>query len=202
MDMKTALKNAEVKTTPAETLVTPAPLPTETPRKTASLGEALPMLEGNTPDKNELPAGDGDIDRLFTSVRFVHVSGDVYARERDRRGKEAVVTGFSRKVAEVQIELAGTGIYTPGTISIVQGKNEPDAHLEMSVGVWNPDTRKSSIQCATPATKERFQDWKDKTCAEFLKQCEEAGIDLTAPIVKKHANALKINLIASAPVNK
>jgi hypothetical protein len=181
----------------AEPTPTPAPVPAK-----VSMGEALPMLEGNKPEKDDLPAGDGDIDRLFTSVRFVHVSGDIYARERDRRGKESITVGFSRKVAEVQIELAGTGIYTPGTISIVQAKGEADAHLEMSVGVWNPDTRKSSIQCATAATKERFQAWKDKTCGEFLQQCNDAGIDLAAPVVKQHANTLKINLLASAPASK
>lgn len=148
-------------------------------------------------DKDARPDGDGDFDRLFTRVIFVPVSGDIYARERDRRGKASVTVGYSRKVADVQIELAGSGAYTPGTISMVQGINEKNSHLEMSVGVWNPDTRKSSILCATQATKDRFIAWKDKACAKFIKHCEENGIDLAAPVAERsHSNSVGVNLLA------
>lgn len=148
--------------------------------------------------KDALPIGSGDFDSLFSSVRFSLVSGDVYARERERRNKPSLVTGYSRKVADCQIELAGTGVYTPGTISVVQGVSEKQGHLEMSVGVFNPETRKSSFTCADASTKDRFQQWKDRTCAKFAAECTAAGIDLSAPAAaKEHANTVSVNLLAN-----
>lgn len=158
-------------------------------------GDALlPMVDSEAP-KDAMPAGSGDFNALFTRVRFVPVSGDLYARERERRNKLTVITGYSRKVAEVQMELAGTGAYTPGTISIVQGIGDKTAHLEMSIGVWNPDTKKSSIQCADAATKDRLALWKEATCAEFAKFCSDRNIDLSAPASREHANTIAVNLL-------
>lgn len=185
--LSAALKDAGV--IPSESTAAPSPT------SAVTIGKAVVLIDDAAPGLN---VGDGDFDRLFTHVNFVPVSGDVYARERERRNKPSLTVGFSRKVAEVQIELAGTGAYMPGTISMVQGVNETEAHLEMSVGVWNPETRQSSIKCATEATKERFQTWKDKTCSEFLAQCNAQGIDLTAPTVKAHANSLKVSLLGAA----
>ena len=177
--------------------VTPTAEPTPAPVKIEA-GE-LNLIDSEAP-KDGLQAGSGDVDKLFTLVKFTPTSGDIYARERDRRNKTTLVVGYSRKVADVQIELAGTGIYTPGTISIVQGVNEKNAHLEMSIGVWNPDTRKSSMLCADTATKERLSAWKDRTCAAFLAFCAERGIDISAPQQERaHANAVAVNLLAVAP---
>lgn len=164
-----------------------------------SIGDAIKTID--TEDRRDsLPIGSGDFDALFTAVRFSLVSGDVYARERERRNKPSLVTGYSRKVADCQIELSGTGLYTPGTISVVQGIAEKSGHLEMSVGVFNPETRKSSFTCADAATKDRFQAWKDRTCRTFKSECDTNGIDLTAPSAgKEHANAVNVNLLAHAP---
>lgn len=170
------------------TTAQPEPTPTTQPA-------AITLIDGNNAPKDELQAGTGSVESLFTRVIFVPVSGDVYARERDRRGKSSVTVGFSRKVADVQIEMAGTGIYTPGVISMVQGVAEKTAHLEMSVGVWNPDTKKSSILCADAATKDRFLAWKDAQCAAFLAFCETHKIDLTAPTVREHANTIGANIL-------
>lgn len=176
--------------------------PTPTPAPTQTKIEATPinLIDSNPSPADEMPAGSGDFDRLFTRVHFEPVSGETYAREQERRNRPVRIVGHSRKVANVQIELAGTGAYTPGTISIVQGIAEKTGHLEMSIGVWNPDTKKSSLLCADAATKDRLQEWKDRTCAQFQKFCTDNGIDLAAPAAaRQHANAVAVNLMPSAP---
>lgn len=159
---------------------------------------ALPAMLDDAPESAIVPTV--GIAALFTKVIFAPVSGDTYARERERRNKGAITVGYSRKVADVQIQLAGTGIYTPGTISIVQGVSEKFGHLEMSIGVWNPETRKTSFLCADSVTKEQLQAWKEATCTAFNEHCKEHGIDLNTPATAaQHRNAVAVNLLPTAP---
>ncbi len=118
---------------------------------------------------DKLKASNGlTADELFSAVIFQAVDKDVYKSDDGKR--------YSRKVAKVAAELAGSGFYLAGAISQVQDVNEPHPHYELAWH-YSRDSRSSAISYPEGGSKKAEMDaWKDKTIEQYVAWTVRTGI--------------------------
>lgn len=139
----------------------------------------LAIIDGNKTSGDDLTieaATNGlPIDKLFSRVIFQPVKRNTF----EQRGRDNGVTGYSRKVADVLVELAGSGVVVRGSMSLTQRVGAKTAGLRFSWH-WNNDAKSSCFGFLSDVTESAVTEWKDKTIEAFKTYAIENKIDLAS----------------------
>lgn len=110
---------------------------------------------------------------LFTAAIFKAAeNGTIYTSERSG--------GKSQKLANVLVELAGTGGYVRGSIYAKQGKNEKTARAEFTfMGTQN----QNCFTVEDSSAKAELDQWRAQMAADYIKWAGQTGHATPAGIV-------------------
>lgn len=189
MDNKTTTSMADAITKAAAT-ATKGP---ET--ATAAIAAAAPIFIDDAAQTMDLKAEANDngltADQLFSACVFRLTDKEVFASDDGKR--------YSRKVADVKVELAGSGFYLNGGISEVQSTHETTPHLEFA-WLYSRASRTSAISFLEGGSKKaEMAAWKDKALTEYEAFCKLNNVVPGQPKKIEHSHIVAgVSLIGTA----